>query len=291
MVSFVRSHALAAAALLHACHDPGEHETGETTRDATSAATAESTTTSATDTSSDSSGSATTGDASPCVDVHDGDLLVDDTTDLATLVTIREVTGSVTISRSELSLVDLSTLGCLERIGGNLIVDETPVLADLTGLGRLSYLGKILIVQRNADLTSLEGLDSLRYVPYIHVNSGPSLERLGLHALQAVDTITIGSCDSDASLPGSVPSLSEIDAMDEMLSLGRLEVFGPNTLTSLDGLRELAERRVHVGSLRFWMNPDLPIAEIDDVAGALGASIDACANLGQPVEDCFCPID
>lgn len=291
MVSFVRSHALAAAALLHACHDSGEHETGETTRDATSATTEESTTTSATDTSSDSSASATTGDASPCVDVHDGDLLVDATTDLATLVTIREVTGSVTISRSEPPLVDLSALGCLERIGGKLIVDETPVLADLTGLGRLSYLGKSLIVQRNADLTSLEGLDSLRYVPYIQVTSSPSLERLGLHTLQAVGTITIGYCDNDASSPSAVPSLAEIDAMDEMLSLGSLQVHGATALTSLDGLRDLAERRVHVGSLKFWMNHDLPIAEIEDVAGALGVAVDACANLGQPAEDCFCPID
>jgi hypothetical protein len=287
-MSSVRAQVFAAAALLHACRDADEHEPGESTRDATSA---DSTTAAPTDTSADSDAVSTTGDPSPCADVHDGDLLVDDTTDLATLVTIREVTGSVTISRSDPPLADLSALGCLERIGGNLIVDETPVLADLTGLGRLSYLGKILTVQRNADMTSLAGLDSLRYVPYIHVNSGPSLERLGLRALQAVETITIGSCNNDASSPGSLPSLAEIDAMDEMLSLGRLEVFGPTALTSLDGLRELAGRRVHVGSLKFWMNPDLPIAEIEDVAGVLGVSVDACANLGQPVEDCFCPID
>lgn len=240
----------------------------------------------------------TTAAASECVDVHEGDLDLDASSDLESLRTLRQVTGRLRIHGVETE--DLGFLECLESVGGVLSIRYNPSLRSLQGLERLESVGLAvgyvgLSVTDNPALESLSGLDSLRWVPTLTIHGNASLSHLGLDHLEGVlDGFYIGGCSQDgegapAVMSGNNPSLTVLDGLSALEDVGALIVSGQESLTSLEPLRLRAQAGAEFGDIQFKGNPTLTIDEIEALLDAAGVTLDedVCGNAGGPTE-CSC---
>jgi hypothetical protein len=229
-----------------------------------------------------------TGEPSPCSEVHPEHLLLQAQADIEALSHLREVRGNLTITGG---VTSLQGLGCLETVRGSLLIEQTQGLQDLTGLDRLADIGGQLVVTRNPNLQSLEGLSSLRFVSVIRlVRNG--LTTLGLSHLQAAKTIVIGECalEGDPRSPAGEPLLEDFDGLESLLALQSVEVYDSPMLASLSGLEAFAERGGSLGSLQLWLNETLDAAAVAAVTDAFdGVHVDVCGNEDENADNCFCP--
>ena len=230
-----------------------------------------------------SASSTDSGGATPCSEVVEGDLELDAQADLEAVRSVREIEGTLAITGS---VVDLEALGCLESIRGSLQIHDTAGLGDLSGLEGLTHVGGQLWVARNPDLASLDGLSSLRFASWINLSHN-GITHLGLPALQATDSITIGDCLPEDE---GEPLLEDLDGLDALLALTTVSVHHAPNLAALSGLQAFAERGGSVAIVKLWFNEQLDPATIDALTDAdPGISLDACGNAGQSTERCWCP--
>ncbi len=225
------------------------------------------------------------GEPSPCTEVHAGDLVLEGQADNEALSRLREVQGNVTITGD---VTCLEGLGCLETIRGSLLIQRTQGLHSLAGLDRLAEIGDVLWVTNNADLESLEGLTALRFVAVIRLG-GNRITSLGLSQLQAVDTIAIGDCFYDGTHATGEPLLEDFDGLQSLLAVVHVQIYDAPMLRSLSGLEAFAERGGALGLLTLWRNAELDPAAVADVVDAsVGLNVDACGNQGEPTDACSC---
>lgn len=238
-----------------------------------------------------------------CDEVHEGELRIDETTDLSTLERVRLVNGTVRIIGVLSS--DLQFLGCLEEVQGDLFVSQNPSLQELDGASNLiairagSGAAGGLFINGNPALQSLAGFQHLQIVEGgMAVSSNESLSSFGLPGLERIEFgLTMGGCDTvDTEQPavgsGSNPMLTEFDGLDSLSYVGGLSIHGQENLASLARLRELADGGTDFGSrLEIGINPELPASEISDFVEAAGiTTVEACQNKDD-TELCFCPPD
>ncbi len=261
-------------------------------------------TTSGTSTSG-SSGESTTAETDPCDATHEGDLRIDETTDLTTLEHVRTVNGDLRISGVE--TVDLSFLACLDEVTGDVGISQNSTLETLNGIQRLTAIrpgdmagegtGTLRIVS-NPKLRTLGGLDGLVSVQGILISDNAALGSIGLAGLERVENgIVLGGCSSSGTgVPavgtGGNPMLPAIDGLDSLQFTAGLFIYGQAHLASLSRLRELAESGTDFGNrLEVGVNPELPSTEIDSFVAAAGiATVIACQNKDD-AELCSCPSD
>jgi hypothetical protein len=267
--------------------------------------TAEGTTSATTEGTSAGSGTdASTGDL--CSGVHEGELRIDETTDLATVAGITMVNGDLSITG--VASTDLGFLACLEEVNGDMDIWENPSLETLGGATRLVAIrsgfavgggnGSLRILS-NPMLTTLAGLDNLEGIDSGMLLSGnASLASIGLERLERIELgWTIGGCESASSREpalgtGNNAMLTAFDGLDSLRYVGGLSIHGQEHLTSLSRLRELAEGGTEFGSLlEVGVNPELPESEITAFVSAAGiATVEACQNKDD-TELCYCPPD
>ena len=229
-------------------------------------------------------GSSSTGEPSPCTDVHEGSLTLDGQTEVDSSLALREVTGSLVITGDVQSLASLS---CLSRVGADLRIQGTADLADLTGLFSLSYVGRRLDISHNENLESLDGLDALGFVPYISIQ-GNALRSLKLDELQAVEQLQIGDCCSRGA---GEPELEDLSGLGSLISVDLVDVCDLPKLVELSGLQAFADRGGSVIGLDFRRNTSLDPGLVEAVGLDLEASsVMTCGNLGQDPErvSCLC---
>jgi len=141
-----------------------------------------------------------------------------------------EITGTVFISNAfTISdfITDLSGLGAIRAIRGNLEIDDTDFLASLSGLDNLETIEGILLIRGNDDLTSLQGLESLTSVGGVMMITGND----NLENVNALSGLTsFGNSIYEFFSPSQSPS--------ETYERGAVIVEGNHNLASLDGLLE-----------------------------------------------------
>jgi hypothetical protein len=266
-------------------------------------ATTMSTTTTSTSTTSQSSSESTAADG--CGGIHEGNLQIDATTDLAAVEQITTINGNLDITG--VASTDLAFLRCLEEVVGDVGIWENPELQDLSGAERLSTIrpgdqagegtGSLRIVS-NPKLRTLSGLDGLTTTHSMLLSDNAVLDSIGLPALLRVENgLRLGGCSSGASgAPavgsGSNPMLTAFDGVDSLEYVGGLFIYGQEHLASLARLRELAEGGTDfAGYLEAGVNPELASSEIESfVAAAAITRLVACQNKDD-TEVCSCPPD
>ncbi len=230
-----------------------------------------------------------------CTEVFEGDLRVDEDTDLDWLRTVREVTGTLRVEGTT-TWTTLEPLSCLQKVGQSLSIRDNMALESLDGLERLEVLGAADIlamanfaVSNNPSLKSLRGMDSLRKIESIFIQSNASLDRLELNHVEEVQSVHLGGCDYNESgddfYPfGDNPQLIEFDGFDALLP-GERALFtsqGQSNMASLSRLVELTQAGVDVSTGSMMFNPKLGDDEIAAVYEAAGYTPPGA------VEDRFC---
>lgn len=111
--------------------------------------------------------------------------------------TCSDLPGNVTISGN--NITNLSGLAKLQRIGGNLVLNNNRALIKLDGLKNLISIGGLLDISNNDALTSLSGLEKLAAVGgAIFIEENDAL--INLNGIQNIDPATIQSTDTSPDL-------------------------------------------------------------------------------------------
>ncbi len=108
-------------------------------------------------------------------------------TEITGLGCLGEVSGNLVIAGNS-ALTSLQGLASIDRVGGKLYLENNDSLVDLRGLEGVDSLGYHLEVLTNAALESLDGLESLTHMDGVmHIYGNPSLRSLrGLAVLRDV---------------------------------------------------------------------------------------------------------
>lgn len=247
--------------------------------------------------SSDSSDgtSASVDFACPGARWHEGNLRVDDATDLDALRDVGGVAGWLSVSGTS-TITDLEFLSCLEVVQGGVSIYDNQGLEDVHGLERLRSIAGLsdgitpnqLSFANNPMLSRIGSLDALETLDVLVVGSNESLIELEMPALRQVGAILLGGyCRAGGPTPdqpldtvGSYPVLEQVETF---------VVYGQHELVSLDSMIELADRGVVFGEVDFQYNWNLPQSEIEAFAMAAAIIPEACSNRDD-MEDCpRCP--
>lgn len=155
--------------------------------------------------------------------------------------------GNVTIKAMDsLDITNLNTLSAVNSIGGNLEISLT-LLPDLSGLGALTTVGGDLILYMDRDMTTLTGLENL-------ISVGGTLE------LNYDDTLTSLEALSNLSQIGATLYIYHCDTLQNLSGLENLDFIGNElrlinnpALTSLNGLENIDS----IGGISITLNEAL----------------------------------
>jgi hypothetical protein len=146
------------------------------------------------------------------------------------------IEGDVTISGNDIS--NLIGLGMVTAIGGDLHIENNPVLSSIVGLDNLASVGGRLNIGGNPVLTSLAGLSSLGFLGGdLAIWDNVSITSLsGLGGLTGINgSVFIGMFSQTGN-----PSLTSLTGLHHVNSIGGgLYIESNNVLATLSGLDTL----------------------------------------------------
>ncbi|MEM9192094.1 MAG: hypothetical protein AAGF12_23175 [Myxococcota bacterium] len=167
------------------------------------------------------------------------------------LIGYREVTGDVLIA-GHLGIVTMTSLACLETVGGDLILGELPDLLNLDGLESLKSVAgtfQILNARRLSDISALAGLTSVRR---IDINQAAITHLRGLESISELQSLRLSS-----NL-----ELTDIQALSAITEYpGGVTIAGNTRLSSLAGLGSC----VRIGGMGLNINGNA-VSNLDDLA-------------------------
>ena len=265
-----------------ACGPSGGGQQGESSSD-TSGAIVE--TTSSDGPVATASDAGTSGTTSPeCADIYEGDLSINDETDLSALAQTGQVTGYVIVASTD--FVDLTFLSCLREVGGLLRVRSNDSLESLTGLERLEIVEEIWITG-NDKLVDISALGSVKTVEELNIWGNLELSELGFDGLETAWRIQLGECGDDPSeTPRDyVPALTEINGFANLTSVTTFRVAGQTELVSLGRLHEIGAAG-GVEYVGIYNNHKLPYAEVEQLEQQSGVDVGACGCVDDPEPLC-----
>lgn len=276
--------AVTAVMLCMACGPEGPAATSATASDGPSMGTSAG----SSPTTSEDSGAGTTGPLEPCSEVHEGDLVVGASTDLASLANLGRVTGGLEIFRLSPDQQDLSFLSCLHTADLGLHIRANDHLESTRGLVNLRQIGN-LVIDSNLRLREIVDLDKIETLGLLWVHTNSSLEEIHLESIHTISFMHIGYCELEE--PSAYhDALTNLKGFDSLADVRNIIVNGNEALMSADLLDALASNGGPPPfSVQFKFNPLLPEALIHDKLDALGVpNRTVCGNLdGDP--ECFCP--
>jgi hypothetical protein len=226
---------------------------------------------------------------------HEGDLLVNDASNLEELRDIGGVRGSLSV-RATTSLVDLEFLSCLEIVEGTVTIRDNNSLMDLHGLEQLQAIngdsfGKIwdLGIINNDALPRIDSLDSLEDVELLVIGENGSLVEIDMAAVRQVGLLLLGGyCVIDEPPVANQP-LAGVGNYPVLERVQSFALYGQYEMVSLESLIQLAERGVTFDEAHFLYNSNLPQSEIEAFAAVASISPEACSNMDD-LEPCpRCP--
>lgn len=233
----------------------------------------------------------------PGARVFDGDLSIDDATDLDALRDVGAVTGWLSVANTT-NVRDLSFLSCLEEVGIDVSIFRNDGLVSLDGLERLrviglpgndrfvNELGPGLGLLDNPNLEDISAAASLQELNYVVAYGNPRLSEIGLPSVTQLLSLSLGRCPrhADSIDPAEATSVGDFAALE---SLERLNIEGLGGLTSLGSLHEMAARGVAFQEALFNKNPNLPESEIEAFAAAAGIDPVVCDGADVAHESCL----
>jgi len=152
--------------------------------------------------------------------------------DLSQLGCVCEVSGDVRVL-SNPALLSLEGLDQLERIGGDLQVQYNPLLERAEGLGALTSIGGDVLVTENEALAWLTGLSAVASIGgELRVEDNPAL--LYLYGLEAVVSVGGALTIRDNSV------LEQITGLGALTDCASLDLSALPYLSELSGLSSLA---------------------------------------------------
>jgi hypothetical protein len=233
-----------------------------------------------------------TGDLPPCGDeVLEGELVVDNRTDVRSIRRYRVVAGHVSVMRREEQ--DLSFLECLEEIHRDLAIGENRELRTTAGLDRLRRLDGDIYLRENYRLEVLEGLGTVRELAGLLVESTESLRTIDLPHVERIGWLWIARCsDPFQPQPGGNWELTSLEGFPSLVYLGELVLRGTKHVTSIDGLRVIRDNGGALDVAIVQANASLPEDHVHEVLDYIGnTNRIVCLNLdGEEVDECPCGI-
>ena len=169
-----------------------------------------------------------------------GNYYIYNSVELADLEGFTEITGNLSIEAGDVP--SLEALSSLERIGGNLWLQNNASLEDLNGLNSLTTVGGSVGIQENAALSSLRGIESLTTVGgSFEIRENPMLATLeGPTLLTTAGSFAVHNSDALTSLAG----MESLNTLDDCL-----QIYSSDGLTSLGGLSGIRSVQcIHIGS-------------------------------------------
>lgn len=150
-------------------------------------------------------------------------------TNMTALSQLDTIRGNVSIAGN--SLINLTSLGDLDFIGGNMHLYSCPALTNLNGLENLHTAVNGVTIEACNALETLSGLDNLETVAAIEVLANPSLTSLG-------------SLGNVVQLPGTLtlkdnPQLLNLEGLDKLTASGDLRIDNNDALLNLAQLSNL----------------------------------------------------
>jgi hypothetical protein len=178
-------------------------------------------------------------------EIYDGDFNISNQGDIDFLSGFREVTGDLTVCAS---LVDMKGLESLISVGRTLHFHHNSSLINLKGLNNLQYIGRDLYIVENDNLKSLKGLESLETIAsqvWIYLN----------------------------------PSLLEIGSMNNLTSVGSIEIALNELLTEINGFKKLEHVNGHLDLVNENLSNLNGFNMLNRIEGKLYISRSALTNL------------
>lgn len=243
-----------------------------------------------TTTSETTTSGSTTAAAEPCSQVHEGDLLVRQGTNLASLENVGHVRGNLRVILADREQADLSFLRCLHTIDGSLDIRGNTRLESTEGLENLRTVQGITIVD-NANLRTAVGFESLRETVGITFYGNPSAESLQFESLETLSWMRIGFC-ADTMPAANNLALTDLAGFTALKQIERLTVEGNEALMTAEILDSLLVNGVseplQIAVIRH--NPLLSEESIILALDALGVKQrNLCGNAGG-ISECVCMI-
>lgn len=147
----------------------------------------------------------------------------DSLTSLAGLDNLTNVGGSVDIDDNNL-VTSLEPLSNLQTIGGFLDIGNT-ALTDLTGLGALESIGGELFINQNEQMTSLTGLDSLVSIGgYLEITGNPQL--ISVNGLESLTSISGGIYIGFDAASGGIDGNATLTDLSTLADLTDADIAG-----------------------------------------------------------------
>jgi hypothetical protein len=225
----------------------------------------------------------------PCSRVHEGDLKVDDDTDLASLGDLGRVTGALTISMQKREQRELSFLGCLHTLDSLLFINDNGLLESTEGLENLKSI-KSLWITGNPNLRVVTGFDQIRELERFRFRSNPAVEEIQLDSIETANWIEIGYCQGSGGF-GQNLDLVDLSGFSGLTTVYGLSIDGNEALISADLLDALAANGAPapLGEAHFRFNPLLSEATILARLDALDVQYrEVCGNAGGDPDDWNC---
>lgn len=223
----------------------------------------------------------------PCSEVHEGDLFVSGSTDLASLANLGHVTGNLTISMGDREQPDLAFLPCLHTAEAGITIRYNLRLETTNGLVNLTEIGSLSIDQ-NPSLREIVGFEQIKTLGLLTLRSNHALEGIHLESLHTVKFLEIGWCEFEEPSAYHL-ALTSLEGFSGLTDVGTIVIDGNEALMSADLLDALALNGAPeppVARIRF--NPLLPEALVHEKLDALGVTKrEVCGNMeGDP--ECYC---
>lgn len=203
--------------------------------------------------------------------------------------------GRLSISTAD-SLINLTGLENVRKIGGELNISNNFSLTSLDGLTMLDTIGVSLRIIGNVNLTSISGMSNLSAIhEEIYISGNDQLTNL--NGLQAITTISgdlyingmqnlinLSGLDNLSTVGGQV-TISFNEALENLTGLGGLTYIDNNifisnnhALVNLEGLEALEKTN---GSINLFQNDQvqntLGLSSLDSIG--MGLSITSCSAL------------
>lgn len=238
-------------------------------------------------TTSESPGTGSTEPLEPCSEVHEGDLLVGASTDLASLANLGRVTGTLDIFMGPRNQPDLSFLPCLHTADTGITIKYNLHLETTKGLVNLKKIGN-LSIEENPHLREIVGFEQIEELGLFTLLLNHSLEEIHLESLHTVNFMVVGRCEFEEPSAYHL-ALTNLNGFSSLTDVGTLFIEGNEALMSVDLLDALALNGTpEPPSVQIRFNPLLPEALVHEKLDALGVTKrEVCGNMeGDP--ECYC---
>ncbi len=215
--------------------------------------------------------------------------------DITNLVNLNKIDGGLSIF--ETTLFNVDGLANLTQVGGDLFIDNNPLLQNLDSLSRVSAWNRSISIGFNEVLTSIDGIKNVgETLDAVFLSRNSALRSIEIFQNTKVvkESIYINACNSITNLDTFLAleevkegidisenlSLTDISGLNNLQSASSLEIYDNNSLTEIVGFQNLISL---ANSLIIERNGVATVSGFDNLESLRSVSIGSNAEL-QKIE-------